>query len=200
MTTLESVEYVDTFRKLKLKHDQEKDRQENKPEMATYVLCLPLCSLSTSLPPPPPPPPPCSKIGILHADTGRFRRDPRQLDEDEEAWFDDEEEVDTSVPVLTVAEFAKIIGPLQTIPSSTSLSSTVPQAVPSQVKMSAPSPGSPLPSLTSSSPPLFLTSSSYSPRPNAPIKRAAPRSTYLQHTSSATPSAPVFRSVSSTIA
>ena len=49
MTTLETVEYVDTFRKLKLKHDQEKDRQENKPEMsAAYVFTL---SLSLPLPP-----------------------------------------------------------------------------------------------------------------------------------------------------
>ena len=28
MQTLETIEYVDTFKKLKLKHDQEKDRQE----------------------------------------------------------------------------------------------------------------------------------------------------------------------------
>ena len=43
MTTLETVEYVDTFRKLKLKHDQEKDRQENNPETSTaYVFTLSL--------------------------------------------------------------------------------------------------------------------------------------------------------------
>ena len=49
MPTLETVEYVDTFRKLKLKHDQEKDRQESKPEMTTaYVFILSL-SLSLSL-------------------------------------------------------------------------------------------------------------------------------------------------------
>ena len=53
MTTLETVEYVDTFRKLKLKHDQEKDRQENKPEMSVaYVFSLSL-SLSFLLPPTP---------------------------------------------------------------------------------------------------------------------------------------------------
>ena len=47
MTTLETVEYVDTFRKLKLKHDQEKDRQENNPETSTaYVFTLSLLSLS----------------------------------------------------------------------------------------------------------------------------------------------------------
>ena len=50
MTTLETVEYVETFRKLKLKHDQEKDRQENKPEMsAGYVFIHLSLSLSLSL-------------------------------------------------------------------------------------------------------------------------------------------------------
>ena len=33
MQTLDTVEYVDTFRKLKLKHDQEKDRQESTTEI-----------------------------------------------------------------------------------------------------------------------------------------------------------------------
>ena len=39
----------------------------------------------------------CSVIhrGIIHS-SGRFRRDPRELDEDEESWFDDEEEATAS--------------------------------------------------------------------------------------------------------
>lgn len=34
MPTLEAVEYVDTFRMLKLRHEQEIDHRENKPEVA----------------------------------------------------------------------------------------------------------------------------------------------------------------------
>ena len=54
MTTLETVEYVDTFRKLKLKHDQEKDRQENNPETSTaYVFTLSLSLHHLLFPPDP---------------------------------------------------------------------------------------------------------------------------------------------------
>lgn len=78
METLESVEYVDTFKCLKLAYDQEKDRQTNMNA--------------------------ASVEGILHVnrDLLRWRRDPRELDEDEEAWFDDEEEsVVTTTPLTS---------------------------------------------------------------------------------------------------
>ena len=39
-------------------------------------------------------------MGILYG-ASRFRRDPRQLDEDEEAWFDDEEETTCPTDNLT---------------------------------------------------------------------------------------------------
>ena len=39
------------------------------------------------------------QVGILYG--SRFRRDPRQLDEDEEAWFDDEEETTCTKDNLT---------------------------------------------------------------------------------------------------
>ena len=40
------------------------------------------------------------QVGILYG-ANRFRRDPRQLDEDEEAWFDDEEETTCPTDNLT---------------------------------------------------------------------------------------------------
>ncbi len=38
--------------------------------------------------------------GIIH-DFGRYRRDPRDLDEDEESWFDDEEAETTATDNIT---------------------------------------------------------------------------------------------------
>ncbi|XP_053567996.1 serine/threonine-protein phosphatase 4 regulatory subunit 3B isoform X2 [Bombina bombina] len=60
---LESIEYVQTFKGLKTKYEQEKDRQSQK---------------LTSVP------------SILRSN--RFRRDARALDDDEELWFNEEEE------------------------------------------------------------------------------------------------------------
>ena len=136
---------------------------------------------------------PCSKIGILHADvdtSSRFRRDPRQLDEDEEAWFDDEEEETSGVPPVSAAElYKKLVG--------TSTNACTASNIPLQAKPFVTSPGSPLPGLSPSVPPLFLTSSSYSPRPNAPMKRVQlQQPASLEHPTSAPPTIPVFRSVS----
>ena len=134
-----------------------------------------------------------SKIGILHADidsSSRFRRDPRQLDEDEEAWFDDEEEEASGFPPVSTTSselYKKLVGTTSTYTCTTS-------SVPIQVKPLAASAGSPLPSLSPSTPPLFLTSSSYSPRPNAPIKRVH-RPASSDSPSTVSP-LPLFRSVS----
>lgn len=62
-STLETVDYVDTFKNLKLKHEQEKEAKE-----------------AHSIP----------TVGNVVVQT-RYKRDPRQMDEDEEAWFDEEE-------------------------------------------------------------------------------------------------------------
>ena len=132
-----------------------------------------------------------SKIGILHADidtSSRFRRDPRQLDEDEEAWFDDEEEETSGFPppVSTSELYKKLVG--------TSTYACTAPSVPHQVKPVVSSPGSPLPGLSPTTPPLFLTSSSYSPRPNAPMKRV--QQPVLSEPPASAPTVPVFRSVS----
>lgn len=69
MSTLDGVDYVSTFQLLKLRHEQELDR----------------CSQPSE---------PGVGGGFVRAEvTGRYRRDPRQLDEDEEAWFDTDEDV-----------------------------------------------------------------------------------------------------------
>ncbi len=140
-----------------------------------------------------------SKIGILHADidtSSRFRRDPRQLDEDEEAWFDDEEEETSGFPPppISISEFhKKLMG-------TTSTYTCTAPSVPLQVKPPlVSSPSSPLPGLSPTTPPLFLTSSSYSPRPNAPMKRVQQPVSSEPPPASSAPTVPVFRSVSTPI-
>ncbi|XP_026532501.1 serine/threonine-protein phosphatase 4 regulatory subunit 3B isoform X2 [Notechis scutatus] len=68
---LESIEYVQTFKGLKTKYEQEKDRQSQKLNSVPSILR-----------------------------SNRFRRDARTLDEDEEMWFneDEEEEGEAIVP------------------------------------------------------------------------------------------------------
>lgn len=73
MPSLDTVDYVNTFQCLKLRHEQEMDRcsQLSEPMVG----------------------------GIIRAEvSGRYRRDPRQLDEDEEAWFDTDEGGSSSPP------------------------------------------------------------------------------------------------------
>jgi protein phosphatase-4 regulatory subunit 3 len=75
MDTLESVEYVNTFKGLKLKYDQGIDNSNSSVQPLKGVIWMDM--------------------------KNRFRRDPRELDEEEESWFDEEEEstvVDTSPP------------------------------------------------------------------------------------------------------
>ncbi|NXV15726.1 P4R3B phosphatase, partial [Cepphus grylle] len=68
---LESIEYVQTFKGLKTKYEQEKDRQNQKLNSVPSILR-----------------------------SNRFRRDARALEEDEEMWFneDEEEEGEAVVP------------------------------------------------------------------------------------------------------
>uniref|UniRef100_A0A8C6X2G8 Serine/threonine-protein phosphatase 4 regulatory subunit 3B n=1 Tax=Naja naja TaxID=35670 RepID=A0A8C6X2G8_NAJNA len=68
---LESIEYVQTFKGLKTKYEQEKDRQSQKLNSVPSILR-----------------------------SNRFRRDARTLEEDEEMWFneDEEEEGEAIVP------------------------------------------------------------------------------------------------------
>uniref|UniRef100_A0A0A1XG11 Serine/threonine-protein phosphatase 4 regulatory subunit 3 n=1 Tax=Zeugodacus cucurbitae TaxID=28588 RepID=A0A0A1XG11_ZEUCU len=62
----DEIEYVQTFKYLKNRYDQYQDRIKDRDKM----------SLDTSLP-------------IIR---GRFRRDPRQMDDEEEMWFNEEED------------------------------------------------------------------------------------------------------------
>ncbi|XP_039387642.1 serine/threonine-protein phosphatase 4 regulatory subunit 3B isoform X2 [Mauremys reevesii] len=70
---LESIEYVQTFKGLKTKYEQEKDRQNQKLNSVPSILR-----------------------------SNRFRRDARALEEDEEMWFneDEEEEGEAVVPPI----------------------------------------------------------------------------------------------------
>lgn len=67
--------------------------------------------------------------GIIHGSMARFRRDPRELDEDEETWFDEEEEgvvlestppppSIASLPRLSPPGISKSLSPPPTSPSS----------------------------------------------------------------------------------
>jgi protein phosphatase-4 regulatory subunit 3 len=77
MDTLEKIDYVDTFQKLKRRH------------LGLDVASQVEGSVGIGIP-----------KGILHTpvDDGRFRRDPRALDEDEELWFEGEDELENIDP------------------------------------------------------------------------------------------------------
>jgi len=66
-TTLDKVTYVQTFKALKSRYDQHQDRLQNRIQDINGV------------------------SSILRQTNNRFRRDERQMDEDEELWFNDDE-------------------------------------------------------------------------------------------------------------
>ncbi|XP_075392216.1 serine/threonine-protein phosphatase 4 regulatory subunit 3B isoform X6 [Tenrec ecaudatus] len=70
---LESIEYVQTFKGLKTKYEQEKDRQNQKLNSVPSILR-----------------------------SNRFRRDAKALEEDEEMWFNEEEEEEGKAVVAPV--------------------------------------------------------------------------------------------------
>nr|XP_056708561.1 serine/threonine-protein phosphatase 4 regulatory subunit 3B isoform X1 [Euleptes europaea] len=70
---LESIEYVQTFKGLKTKYEQEKDRQSQKLNSVPSILR-----------------------------SNRFRRDARALEEDEEMWFNEEEEEESEAVIPPV--------------------------------------------------------------------------------------------------
>ncbi|XP_004710267.1 serine/threonine-protein phosphatase 4 regulatory subunit 3B isoform X5 [Echinops telfairi] len=74
---LESIEYVQTFKGLKTKYEQEKDRQNQKLNSVPSILR-----------------------------SNRFRRDAKALEEDEEMWFNEEEE-EEGKPVVAPVEKSK---------------------------------------------------------------------------------------------
>lgn len=127
-----------------------------------------------------------SSPGILHGSgevlLSRFRRDPRQMEEDEEAWFDEEEEITAthsdpfpssstlslnSIPILTLSG--------STTSSSVTVSTTsspfhppIPRC-PSYANLLAPSTS---PSPAPSPAPSPFTQVSYSPRPASALTRS----------------------------
>jgi len=70
---LDQVNYVQTFRFLKLKYEQNQERFKERSTIETVPALL---------------------------RTNRFRRDPRQLDEDEEMWFNDEDDIEDGEAVV----------------------------------------------------------------------------------------------------
>merc|ERR1719369_1145170 len=63
---LDKVMYVKTFKNLRQKYEQQQDRQKERSQV------------------------PLENVGSILRQ-GRFRRDPRQLEEEEEMWFNDED-------------------------------------------------------------------------------------------------------------
>ncbi|XP_029449606.1 serine/threonine-protein phosphatase 4 regulatory subunit 3B isoform X3 [Rhinatrema bivittatum] len=75
---LESIEYVQTFKGLKTKYDQERDRQNQKLNSVPSILR-----------------------------SNRFRRDTRALEDDEEMWFNEDEEEEEGEAVVPPVEKSK---------------------------------------------------------------------------------------------
>ncbi|XP_077522729.1 serine/threonine-protein phosphatase 4 regulatory subunit 3 flfl isoform X3 [Amblyomma americanum] len=86
---LDKVDYVQTFKSLRLRYEQHQERLRERPSLEGSILRgagagggggVPGATLGPTV----------GGAGALAA--ARFRRDPRQLEEDEEMWFNEEEE------------------------------------------------------------------------------------------------------------
>jgi len=127
-TTLDKITYVQTFKALRMRYDQHQDRIRDRSSLEPVNSLL-------------------RPGGAPGPQAGRFRRDDRQLDEDEELWFNDEEDFDEdSGPV--VGPTLKDLGGEPAKAAATAVSTTSPQAapaaaaaVPSLEKAEAPSLG-----------------------------------------------------------
>jgi len=102
-TPLDKITYVQTFKALRMRYDQQQERLRDRSSLEPVNSIL---------------------RGGAGAQTGRFRRDDRQLDEDEELWFNDEEDFDEegSGPVLGPGG----LGEPAKVSSCTSVSTTSP--------------------------------------------------------------------------
>lgn len=81
---LDQVTYVQTFRALRLRYEQQQERVKDR----------------TSI----------DNVPALLRNTNRFRRDPRQLDEEEEMWFNDEEEIEDGDGVVPASNSPELMG------------------------------------------------------------------------------------------
>ena len=79
---LSQVNYVQTFRQMKLKYDQNQDRLKDR----TAIESVPALLRNT-----------------------RFRRDPRQLDEEEEMWFNDDDDIEDGEAVVPAGNSSELI-------------------------------------------------------------------------------------------
>lgn len=70
--TLDKITYVQTFQALKVRYDQQQDRQRDRNSLESNGMS--------------------SMMRQATVANNRFRRDDRQLDEDEELWFDNDED------------------------------------------------------------------------------------------------------------
>lgn len=102
-TTLDKITYVQTFKALRMRYEQHQDRMRDRSSLEPVNSIL---------------------RGSGGGQNSRFRRDDRQLDEDEELWFNDEEDFDEdgSGPVLGPGG----LGEPAKVSSCTSVSTTSP--------------------------------------------------------------------------
>jgi protein phosphatase-4 regulatory subunit 3 len=80
---LEQVTYVQTFRALKIRYEQNQERFKERSTMDSVPALL---------------------------RNSRYRRDPRQLEEDEEMWFNDEDELEEGEAVVPASNSSDMIG------------------------------------------------------------------------------------------
>lgn len=109
-TTLDKITYVQTFKALRMRYDQHQDRLRDRSSLEPVNSLL--------------------RGGGPGAQGGRFRRDDRQLDEDEELWFNDEEDFDEDGPDRTAVPGPGGLGEPNKAASCTSVSTTSQAPVP----------------------------------------------------------------------
>jgi len=81
--TLDKITYVQTFQALKVRYDQQQDRQRDRNSLESNGMS--------------------SMMRQTVAANNRFRRDDRQLDEDEELWFDNDEDFEEDSSASSVS-------------------------------------------------------------------------------------------------
>jgi len=81
--TLDKITYVQTFQALKVRYDQQQDRQRDRNSLESNGMS--------------------SMMRQAAAANNRFRRDDRQLDEDEELWFDNDEDFEEDSSTSSVS-------------------------------------------------------------------------------------------------
>lgn len=81
---LDQVTYVQTFRALRLRYEQQQERVKDRSSI--------------------------DNVPALLRNSNRYRRDPRQLDEEEEMWFNDEEDIEDGDGVVPASNSPELVG------------------------------------------------------------------------------------------